>query len=217
MKLLTVSVAVLALAASGGAFQVQTARAADPLDMISQEVLQESCTIAVQRHPAHFPITENPGPELGKIPDQPAARRMRGPDGMSPSPDRAGGENIRAHEMMPPDPLRGSFMKFLALSAAQKKQIFLVILDQRETASSLQKKQANLHMQLHKAEHTSPFDEKAVRSITAKLADNEAEMIVSRVKERKRINEVLSPEQREMVKKMAAVEAGPGRMPPAGP
>jgi Spy/CpxP family protein refolding chaperone len=208
MKLLTVSVAVLALAASGGAFQVQTARAADPLDMISQEVLQESCTIAVQRHP---------GPELGKIPDQPAARRMRGPDGMSPSPDRAGGENIRAHEMMPPDPLRGSFMKFLALSAAQKKQIFLVILDQRETASSLQKKQANLHMQLHKAEHTSPFDEKAVRSITAKLADNEAEMIVSRVKERKRINEVLSPEQREMVKKMAAVEAGPGRMPPAGP
>jgi Spy/CpxP family protein refolding chaperone len=55
---------------------------------------------------------------------------------------------------------------------------------------------------LIRAEQAASFDEKAMRDITARLAENEADMIVSRVDIRNRISAVLNPAQRDLVKKM---------------
>ncbi len=67
-------------------------------------------------------------------------------------------------------------------------------------------KRADIHMQLHRNEESTTFDEKAIRTLTARLADNVAETVISRVSARSRINAALTPSQRDLVKKMQAGE-----------
>jgi Spy/CpxP family protein refolding chaperone len=202
MKLRTIMVVLLALTVSGGSFHVKAAQAADPWKMIGEEVLHEECTMTEQWFPGHFRGDEGSCPEMWKGPVQGLTGKMPGPDRMYPPPDRPADENRLPREMMPHDRLPGCFMKFLDLTDAQKKQIFSIVLDQREKTSSLVKKRTDLHMQLRKEEQAPSFNEKAIRTITARLADNEADLVVSRVNARSRISAVLTPSQRDLVKKM---------------
>jgi Spy/CpxP family protein refolding chaperone len=216
MKLFTVMAVLLSLTVSGGVFHVRAAQAADPWKMIGEEVLHENCAMAEQWLPENFRVDKGRGPAMGNAPDQCMAGELPGPGGMYPPSGRRGDENFRPHGMMPPEGLQSCFVKVLDLTDVQKKQIFTIVLDQREKTSSLMKKRAELHMQLRKAEQATSFDEKAMRAITARLADNEADMIVSRVDSRNRISAVLTPAQRDQVKKMDP-DAEPGPRPPAGP
>ncbi len=216
MKPGTIMAALLALTVSGGAFPVQATQSGDPLRRIGEEVLRENCAMAEQQPPDFFRGDAGRGPAMGKAPDQSSAGEMSGPSGTYPLPLRPGTEGFHPHGMKHPGLKTACFMKLLDLTDAQKKQIFSIVLEQKEKTSALLKKRSELQIQLRKAERAPDFNEKTMRAVTAGLADNEADMVVIRVNARNRINAVLTPRQRELVKKMET-DVEPGQVPPAGP
>jgi Spy/CpxP family protein refolding chaperone len=125
-----------------------------------------------------------------------------GPQRMSRQEWRRPGEDGRPPEMAAHGCPPGLLLKLLDLTDAQKKQIAAIVQGRREKTSSLLKQRAELRRQLRQAERAEPFEEKQVRSITSNLSKLEADMIISRAGLRSQVIAVLTPAQRDMMKKL---------------
>ena len=158
---------------------------ADTLELIVRETMREEHDVdamMLSEHPAD-------GEDCGQPRMSRQERRHPGEDGRPPG--------MAVHGCPP-----AFLLKLLDLTDTQKKQIATVVQGQREKTSSILQKRAELRRQLRKAERVEPFDEKQVRNIASNLAQLEGDMIVSRAKVRSQVSAVLTPAQRDMVKKL---------------
>lgn len=105
-------------------------------------------------------------------------------------------------EVFFPPPFPDHLARILELTDAQKVQIKAFFAEEREKATTQQKKASELRQQLRQAEQAASFNEAAVRSAAAALAGIETERIVSRAKTRFRIQSVLMPAQRTLAEKL---------------
>jgi Spy/CpxP family protein refolding chaperone len=185
MKRSIIMAALFAATLTTGAGPVLAAPPADPMQLIVRETMHEE-------HDA----------DAMMLSEHPSDGRDCGPPQMPYQEWRRPGEDGRplgmaAHECPP-----AFLMKLLDLSDAQKKQIAAIVQGRREKTSSLLKQRGELRRQLRQAERAEPFSEKQVRNITSNLAKLEADMIISRVGLRSQVKAVLTPAQRDMVKKL---------------
>lgn len=189
---------------AGGAQGVQATPPPDPWEMIGADSLHDYC------HPGDLMLRErsdageNPGQQMGPSHDK---YFSGGPPGLPPSARRFTGEAGRPPVMMPHENNASCLMKVLDLNDAQKKQIAVIILEEREKVLPVLKKRAEVREKINQAERAATFDEKSVRTLSGNLAQLEADMMVSRVKTRSRVSAVLTPAQRELVKKLENVMA----------
>lgn len=126
-----------------------------------------------------------------------------------PDPDVPPPPGFGAPEQLEPFP--GRLARILELSEAQKKQIQSIVDEQREKGRAQQKREFELHEQLHQFERAATFNEQAVRGVASALADLETERLVARAKTHYRINAVLSPAQRALAEKLRPER---GELPP---
>lgn len=96
----------------------------------------------------------------------------------------------------------GRMAKVLKLSDAQQSQIKTILDAEREQLKPLFDKLHESRKLLMQAAETTVFDEAAVRDLAAGQAQIETELIVSRTRAQTRINALLTPEQRELLKNL---------------
>lgn len=96
----------------------------------------------------------------------------------------------------------GRMAKKLNLTDAQKKEIQAIIEEERVRTEPLRQKLAEGRKALQQATEAETFDEAAVKSLAANQTNLKAELMVSHLKVRNRIHTLLTPEQRELAKKM---------------
>jgi Spy/CpxP family protein refolding chaperone len=177
-----------------GVGPVLAAPPADPMEMIVREAMREEYETDAMM------LSEYPCDPDDCGPPRMLRQEGRHHGGEGPAPGMGPRE-------FPPMIL----LRLLDLTDAQKKQIAAVVRGKREQTSSLLEKRAELGRQLRQAEGTESLDEKKVRNLTANLAQLKADLIVSRAKARGQVRAVLTPAQRELVKKLdTPMEKRPG-------
>jgi Spy/CpxP family protein refolding chaperone len=92
--------------------------------------------------------------------------------------------------------------KILKLTETQQSQIKTVLDTERELVEPLFGKMHESRKLLMQAAETTVFDEAAVRAIASDQASIETELTVSRTRAHSRINALLTPEQRELMKNL---------------
>ena len=111
-------------------------------------------------------------------------------------------------------PFMGRIAEVLELTPRQQDQIQTILKAEKEQAAPLRKKMMENRKQLQAVIETQPFDEEAVRTLAAAQADTRTELIVSRARVQNQISAVLTPQQRELARKIRPLmkdRPGPGR------
>lgn len=132
---------------------------------------------------------------------------------------------------MPPPPsekIIEHMARQLKLTGDQQTKIKAVFTAEREKTALLTQKITEYHKQLRDTTRAATFDEAAIRTIAAKKAQAEVELIVSFERARSQVNALLTPEQRVLAEKTppppplrgqgpegrCGCGCGPGHMPP---
>lgn len=140
--------------------------------------------------------------------DQPPFRD--GP--MGPPPMGPGGFG-----RMGPMPLLGPLQR-LGLSDAQKDQTKAIMESHTEEFKAIGERARAAHIALDQAVMTDPVDDATIRQKSAEVAAVDADMAVAGAHARAEVFQILTPEQREQLKKFAAArEEHQGRGGPGGP
>lgn len=127
-----------------------------------------------------------------------------GPDGGGPALHEGDGE----HGGMDPERLLGRMAKDLKLTDAQKKQIGVILTAEKERVAPLREKLMENRKKLHEAAEEETFNEAAVKTLAASQAGLQAELIVSRLRVQSHIRAILTPEQRELARKLHPMNQG---------
>lgn len=98
--------------------------------------------------------------------------------------------------------------KELNLTEDQKTQIKTILESERQNAAPLRKQLAENREEMRKAIESQPFDESAVRALATRQNAARVELIVSRARVKSQIHALLTPEQRDMAKKLRAEGKG---------
>lgn len=101
--------------------------------------------------------------------------------------------------------------KRLKLSDAQKEQVQAVLKAEKERVAPLCEKLAENRKALWRAAEAETFDEAVVKSLAANQANLQAELIVSRMRVQSQIHAILTPEQRELAKKLRPMKRDKGQ------
>ncbi|HBO68685.1 MAG TPA: hypothetical protein DD658_00385 [Deltaproteobacteria bacterium] len=98
--------------------------------------------------------------------------------------------------------------KKLDLTEAQKDQVKAILTSEREQAEPLRQQLAENRENLRKAIEAEPFNEATVRALAQSQNETRVELVVSRARTKSQIFALLSPEQRELAKKLGPMEEG---------
>ena len=107
-----------------------------------------------------------------------------------------------AGKRMDPERHFARMARDLKLTDAQKEQVREILKGEKERVEPMREKLAANRKKLHEAAEAAPFDEAAVRVIAADQAAIIQEMMVARARVHSQINAILTPEQRELAKKL---------------
>lgn len=99
--------------------------------------------------------------------------------------------------------------KKLNLTEAQKEQIKAIFASERDKAEPLRKKLAETRENLRKAIEAEPFNEATVRALAESQNETRVELVVSRARAKSQVYALLTPEQRELAKKLGPMGEGP--------
>lgn len=99
----------------------------------------------------------------------------------------------------------------LKLTDAQKEQIKAILKAERERVAPVREKLTAGRKKFHEAAEAEKFDEAAVRALAATQAGLQTELMVSRARVHSQINAILTPEQRELAKKLHPMKGEKGR------
>ncbi|HEY6837157.1 MAG TPA: Spy/CpxP family protein refolding chaperone [Geobacteraceae bacterium] len=113
-----------------------------------------------------------------------------------------------AGKKMDPERHFARMAKELKLTDAQKEQIKAILKGEREQMKPQREKMAANRNKLRDASEAATFDEAAVKAIAADQAAILQEMIVARARVHSQINALLTPEQRELAKKLHPFKDG---------
>ncbi|MGA6993368.1 MAG: Spy/CpxP family protein refolding chaperone [Candidatus Deferrimicrobiaceae bacterium] len=98
--------------------------------------------------------------------------------------------------------------KKLDLTEAQKEQVKAILASERDKAEPLRQQLAENRENLRKAIEAEPFDEATVRALAESRNKTRVELVVSRARTKSRIFALLSPEQRELARKLGPMGEG---------
>lgn len=101
----------------------------------------------------------------------------------------------------------------LKLTDVQKEKIKAILAAERELVEPVRNKLGEHREALRQAAEAETFDEAAVRNIAAAEADLMSELTVSRIKTQRRIDAVLTAEQKELAAKLRPMKRGKGGPP----
>lgn len=130
-----------------------------------------------------------------------------------PGPDFDGaplGEGYGRHGKMDPEQHLARMAKKLKLTDAQKEQVQAIIKAEKERIAPLREKLTENRKKLREATEAETFDEAAVKALAATQAELQAELMVSHVKTRQQVHAILTPEQRELAKKLHPMKGEKG-------
>lgn len=99
-------------------------------------------------------------------------------------------------------PFRGKLAEVLDLTPQQQEQIRTILKAEKESTAPLRQSLMENRKKLQEVIEAEPFDEKAVRTLAASQSETRIEMIVNRARVQNQIQAVLTPEQRELAKKL---------------
>jgi len=120
-----------------------------------------------------------------------------------------GCDGPRAEHKMNPQKRIDRMAKVLKLSAAQKEQIGAILKAEQEQAEPLRLKMAEGHTRIQAVVNAASYDEPAVRAIAAEQTKIRTELLVSKTRAMNQVNALLTPEQRELAKRLR--DSRPGR------
>lgn len=121
-----------------------------------------------------------------------------GPDFDGPPPHEGCGKQGK----MDPERHLGRMAKKLKLTDAQKEQVAAILKGEKERTAPLREKLMENRKKLREAAEAEKFDEAAVKALAATQANLQAELMVSHIKTRQQIHAILTPQQRELAKKL---------------
>jgi len=129
-----------------------------------------------------------------------------GPDDDGPALHEVGGE----HGKMDSERHVARLAKKLKLTDAQEEQVQAFLKGEKERVAPLREKLRENRKQLRQAAEADTFDEAAVKTLATNQANLQAELIVSHLRVQSQIHAILTPEQRELAKKLHPMERGKG-------
>lgn len=106
------------------------------------------------------------------------------------------------HRGMGPGKRIDRMAKKLGLTEAQQEQVKAILTSEREKAAPLRQQLAENREKIRQAIEAEPFDEAAVRTLAESKNQTRVELDVSRARAKSRIFALLTPEQRELAKKL---------------
>jgi len=112
------------------------------------------------------------------------------------------------HRGMGPGKRIDRMAKKLGLTEAQKEQVKAILTSEREKAAPLKQQLAENREKIRQVIETTPFDEAAVRTLAESQKQTHVELVVSRARTKSQIFAILSPEQRELAKKLGPMGEG---------
>ncbi len=112
------------------------------------------------------------------------------------------------HRGMGPGKRIDRMAKKLDLTEAQKKQVTAILASEREKAEPLRQQLADNRENLRKAIEAEPFDEATVRALAQSQNEARVELVVSRARAKSQIYALLTPEQRELARKLGPMGEG---------
>lgn len=130
-----------------------------------------------------------------------------GPDFDGPPPHEGCGKRGK----MDPEQHLARMAKKLKLTDSQKEQVAVLLKGEKERTAPMREKLMENRKKLREAAEAETFDEAAVKALAAGQADIQAELMVSHIKTRQQINAILTPEQRELAKKLHPPKGEKGR------
>jgi len=98
--------------------------------------------------------------------------------------------------------------KKLDLTEAQKEQVTAILTSEWDKAEPFRQQLAENRENLRKAIEADPFNEAAVRALAESQNETRVELVVSRARSKSQIFALLSPEQRELAKKLGPMGEG---------
>ncbi|HSM00419.1 MAG TPA: Spy/CpxP family protein refolding chaperone, partial [Candidatus Limnocylindria bacterium] len=98
--------------------------------------------------------------------------------------------------------------KKLNLTEAQKEQVKAILASERDKAEPLRQQLAENRENLRKAIEAEPFKEATVRALAQSQNEARVELVVSRARAKSQIYALLTPEQRELAKKLGPMGEG---------
>jgi len=136
-----------------------------------------------------------------------SAQAEFGPDDGGPALHEGCGERGK----MDPERHLARMAKELKLTDAQKEKVQAVFKAEHDKNAPLREKLADNRKQLRQAAEAESFDEAAAKTLAASQANLQAELIVSRLRVQSQIRAILTPEQRELAKKLHPMKGEKGR------
>ncbi|TFG60427.1 MAG: periplasmic heavy metal sensor [Deltaproteobacteria bacterium] len=112
------------------------------------------------------------------------------------------------HRGMGPGKRIDRMAKKLGLTEAQQEQVKAILTSEREKVAPLQQQIAENRGKIRQTIETEPFDEAAVRTLAESQNQTRVELVVSRARTKSQIFALLSPEQRELAKKLGPMGEG---------
>lgn len=112
------------------------------------------------------------------------------------------------HRAMGPGKRIDRMAKKLNLTEAQKEQVKAILTSERDKAEPLRQQLAENRENLRKAIEAEPFNEATVRALAQSQNETRVELVVSRARTKNQIFALLSPEQRELAKKLGPMGEG---------
>jgi Spy/CpxP family protein refolding chaperone len=106
------------------------------------------------------------------------------------------------HRAMGPGKRIDRMAKKLNLTEAQKEQVKAILTSERDKVEPLRQQLAKNRENLRKAIEAQPFNEATVRALARSQNETRVELVVSRARTKSEIFALLSPEQRELAKKL---------------
>lgn len=97
----------------------------------------------------------------------------------------------------------GRMFKHLGLSDAQRDQVFKIMHDSKPAKYEKMKQMRGLRKQMREAIHSDRFNVKAVRKLAEKKAAIMVDLMVLKAQTRNRIYQVMTPEQKQKIKKFS--------------
>jgi len=107
-----------------------------------------------------------------------------------------------------PGPRQQAMAEILGLTAEQQTQIQAIRTEHRQAVAALQQSMRTQRDALRQATQAADFDEAKVRNLAASQAETRTELIVARAKMQHSIQAILTPEQRELAKKLQLFARG---------
>lgn len=136
-----------------------------------------------------------------------SARAEFGPDFDGPPLHEGYGERGK----MEPERHLARMAKELKLTDAQQGKVEALLKGEKERVAPLREKLMESRKKLRQAAEADTFDEAAVKALAASQANLQAELMVSRAGTHSRINAILTPEQRELARKLRPMKGEKGK------